>query len=58
MKAIVYRRNGEPAEVLELGYIPEPAAPGAKEVLVRVVKCVVHPIDGISCRLLTTPLRG
>ncbi|WP_179214082.1 zinc-binding dehydrogenase [Paraburkholderia caledonica] len=50
MKAIVYRRNGEPAEVLALEDIPEPAAPGPKEVAIRLVKCMVHPIDDLLIR--------
>jgi len=50
MKAIIYRRNGEPNEVLSYEDVAEPARPGAGEVTVRVTKRMVHPIDDLLVR--------
>jgi NADPH:quinone reductase-like Zn-dependent oxidoreductase len=50
MKAIVFRQYGEPSDVLSYEDVPTPAAPGPHEVLVRVVKRMVHPIDGLLVR--------
>ena len=50
MKAHVYRRNGEPAEVLDFEDIAAPAQPGPNEVTVRITKRMVHPIDDLMVR--------
>lgn len=50
MKAVKYRRNGEPADVLILDDIPDPPPPGPGEVLVRLKKRMVHPIDHLLVR--------
>jgi NADPH:quinone reductase-like Zn-dependent oxidoreductase len=50
MKAIVYRRHGEPADVLALEDVANPPAPGSNEVAVRIVKRMVHPIDDLMIR--------
>jgi NADPH:quinone reductase-like Zn-dependent oxidoreductase len=50
MKAIVYRRHGEPVEVLSLEDVANPPAPGSNEVSVRIVKRMVHPIDDLMIR--------
>ncbi|MGK3198914.1 zinc-binding dehydrogenase [Enterobacter ludwigii] len=50
MKAIVYSQYGEPGDVLSYDDVPAPAAPGPNEVIVRVVKRMVHPIDGLMVR--------
>jgi NADPH:quinone reductase-like Zn-dependent oxidoreductase len=50
MKSIVYRRHGEPSEVLAYEEVAAPAQPGSNEVLVRVTKRMVHPIDGLAVR--------
>ncbi len=50
MKAIVYRHNGEPSEVLALEDVASPPKPGANEVAVRIVKRMVHPIDDLTIR--------
>ncbi len=50
MKAIVYRQHGEPSDVLSYEDLPTPAAPGPEEAVVRVVKRMVHPIDGMMIR--------
>ena len=44
MKAVWYRRQGAPDEVLELGTLPTPA-PGPGEVLVRLAASGVNPSD-------------
>ncbi|GAB4201824.1 MAG: NAD(P)-dependent alcohol dehydrogenase [Sandaracinaceae bacterium] len=58
MKAAIYRRFGPP-EVLELGEVPEPKAPGPGEMLVRVRAAGLNPRDVIlsrgRLRLLTRP---
>ena len=43
MKAIVATQFGEPAEVLELKTVPDPAPPAPGEVAVRVTKRQLHP---------------
>lgn len=50
MKAIVYRRHGEPSEVLAYEDVDVPAQPGIDEVTVRVTKRVVHPVDNLFVR--------
>ena len=45
MRAMVFTRYGEPADVLELRELPDPPGPGAGEVQVRVLKRVIHPGD-------------
>jgi NADPH:quinone reductase-like Zn-dependent oxidoreductase len=45
MRSVVYRRSGDPAEVLEVVETPEPGRPGASEVLVRVTMFPVHHGD-------------
>lgn len=50
MKAIVYRQYGEPSEVLSYEEISAPATPGPNEATVRVVKRMIHPIDGMMVR--------
>ncbi len=50
MKSIVYRRHGEPSEVLTYEEIAAPTQPGPHEVTVRVTKRMVHPIDGLAVR--------
>ncbi|MCA8036270.1 zinc-binding dehydrogenase [Burkholderia arboris] len=50
MKAHVYRRNGEPTEVLGFEDIAAPAQPGPNEVVVRVTRRMVHPIDDVMIR--------
>lgn len=50
MKAHVYRQNGEPSQVLALEDIAAPAQPGPDEVVVRIVKRMVHPIDDLMVR--------
>ena len=50
MKAHVYRRNGEPTEVLGFEDIAAPAQPGPNEVTVRITKRMVHPIDDLMVR--------
>jgi NADPH:quinone reductase-like Zn-dependent oxidoreductase len=50
MKSIVYRRHGEPSEVLAYEEIAAPAQPGPNEVIVRVTKRMLHPIDGLAVR--------
>jgi NADPH:quinone reductase-like Zn-dependent oxidoreductase len=50
MKAIVYRRHGEPSDVLTYEEVAAPAHPGPNEVAVRVTKRMVHPIDGLLVR--------
>jgi NADPH:quinone reductase-like Zn-dependent oxidoreductase len=44
MKAMVYRRYGEPDEVLEMSEVPVPSF-GDKEVLVKVHAVAVNPLD-------------
>ncbi|MDR8048036.1 zinc-binding dehydrogenase [Burkholderia cenocepacia] len=50
MKAHVYRRNGEPTEVLGFEDIAAPAQLGPNEVVVRVTRRMVHPIDDVMIR--------
>lgn len=50
MKAIVYRRHGEPGDVLALEDVVGPPAPGSNEVAVRIVKRMIHPIDDLTIR--------
>jgi NADPH:quinone reductase-like Zn-dependent oxidoreductase len=50
MKAIVHLHHGEPNDVLSYDDVPAPASPGPNEVLVRVIKRMVHPIDGLLIR--------
>src|SRR5690348_12859345 len=50
MKAIVYRRHGEPGDVLALEDVVGPPAPGSNEVVVRIVKRMIHPIDDLQVR--------
>jgi NADPH:quinone reductase-like Zn-dependent oxidoreductase len=50
MKAVVYRRHGEPADVLMYEDLAAPAHPGPNEVAVRVTMRMVHPIDGLLVR--------
>ncbi|CAH0442822.1 zinc-binding dehydrogenase [Ralstonia pseudosolanacearum] len=50
MKAIVYRRHGEPSDVLTYEERSAPTHPGLNEVVVRVTKRMVHPIDGLLVR--------
>jgi len=50
MKAHVYRRNGEPTEVLGFEDIAAPAQPGPNEVTVRITKRMVHPLDDLMVR--------
>src|ERR1700709_558833 len=45
MRTILYRNYGEPAKVLELANVPDPAGPAANEVLIRVIIRPVHPGD-------------
>jgi NADPH:quinone reductase-like Zn-dependent oxidoreductase len=45
MRTILYRSYGQPAEVLELADLPDPAGPAANEVLIRVLSRPVHPGD-------------
>jgi NADPH:quinone reductase-like Zn-dependent oxidoreductase len=45
MRSVVYRRSGDPAEVLEVVETAEPGHPGASEILVRVTKFPVHHGD-------------
>jgi hypothetical protein len=45
MKAVGYRRPGDPAEVLEVVDVDEPAAPGPRQIRVRVTAFPVHPGD-------------
>jgi NADPH:quinone reductase-like Zn-dependent oxidoreductase len=62
MRTILYRRNGDPAQVLELSEVDAPPAPADGEVLVRVLLRPVHYGDllGIAGRYRsrgdTTPL--
>lgn len=57
MKALVYRRHGEPSDVLTYEDLPAPANPGPNEVTVRVTKRMVHPIDGMLMRgILPMPI--
>jgi NADPH:quinone reductase-like Zn-dependent oxidoreductase len=49
MKAVVFRRTGEPREVLEWSDVPD-ATPGAADVLIRVEARPVHPADGFFIR--------
>ena len=44
MKAIIFEELGEPADILHIRDIPDPA-PGPGEVLVRVLLSPVHPAD-------------
>ena len=44
MKALIFRKTGEPASVLELAEIPTPPL-AAGEAMVRVLLCPVHPSD-------------
>ena len=50
MKAHVYRRNGEPSQVLAFEDIAAPAQPDPNEVVVRVTRRMVHPIDDLMVR--------
>jgi NADPH:quinone reductase-like Zn-dependent oxidoreductase len=50
MKAIVYRRHGEPSEVLAYEDVAAPADPGPNEVAVRVSKRMLHPFDSLLIR--------
>lgn len=50
MKAIVYHQYGQPSEVLSHEDVSTPATPGAHEATVRVVKRMIHPIDGMMVR--------
>ncbi|WP_328891662.1 zinc-binding dehydrogenase [Streptomyces sp. NBC_00316] len=55
MRSIVHDRFGEPSEVLRVTEVPDPAAPGPGEVLIRVTTRPVHPGDlaGIRGRYTT-----
>ena len=44
MKAMIFEETGEPADILHLRDIPDPA-PGPGEILVRVLLSPVHPAD-------------
>jgi NADPH:quinone reductase-like Zn-dependent oxidoreductase len=50
MQAFIYRRNGEPADVLTYEDLAAPTHPGPNEVAVRVTKRMVHPIDSLLVR--------
>jgi NADPH:quinone reductase-like Zn-dependent oxidoreductase len=50
MKAVKYHRHGEPSDVLMLEDVPDLPPPGPQEVVVRVVKRLVHPIDHLAIR--------
>ncbi|OON60001.1 hypothetical protein B0920_22285 [Massilia sp. KIM] len=52
MRSIHYHRYGNPEDVLRVDHVPEPPAPGADEVLIRVLLRPVHPGDllGVSGR--------
>jgi len=50
MKAIVYRSNGNPEEVLAIEDVADLSAPGPNEVAVRIIKRMVHPIDDLLVR--------
>jgi NADPH:quinone reductase-like Zn-dependent oxidoreductase len=50
MKAHVYRQNGEPSQVLTFQDIAAPAQPGPNEVVVRITRRMVHPIDDVMMR--------
>lgn len=52
MRSVLYRRHGDPAEVLETVDVEDPAHPAAGEVLVRVTQRPVHYGDllGIAGR--------
>lgn len=57
MKAMVYRRHGEPSDVLSHDEVPTPTNPGPNEAIVRVTKRMVHPIDGMLMRgILPMPI--
>ena len=50
MRSIIYHQYGEPADVLQLTETPELPAPGAGEVLIRVLSRPVHPGDLLGIR--------
>lgn len=50
MKAMIYRHHGEPSNVLALHDSREIPAPGSGEVLVKVRRRMVHPIDDLMIR--------
>ncbi|CAM4042328.1 zinc-binding dehydrogenase [Paracidovorax anthurii] len=50
MQAFVYRRHGDPAHVLTCEEVAAPAPPGPGEVMVRVTRRMVHPIDALLIR--------
>jgi NADPH:quinone reductase-like Zn-dependent oxidoreductase len=50
MKSMVYRRYGEPSEVLLLNASSKLPTPGPGEALVKVQQRMVHPIDGLMIR--------
>lgn len=50
MKTVVYRRHGEPSEVLAFENASNVLQPGPDEVLVRVTTRMVHPIDELLVR--------
>lgn len=50
MKAVVYRRHGDPADVLTYEEVDTPDQLGPNEVAVRVTKRMVHPIDSLLVR--------
>ena len=45
MRSLVFTRHGEPADVLSLVDVDDPAAPGPGDVLIRVTKRLIHPGD-------------
>jgi NADPH:quinone reductase-like Zn-dependent oxidoreductase len=50
MKAVVYRRYGEPADVLAFEDVADQPPPGPDDVAVRIVARMVHPIDDLLVR--------
>jgi len=44
MKAVIFEETGEPADILHIRDIPDPA-PGPGDILVRVSLSAVHPAD-------------
>lgn len=49
MKAVVFERFGNPAEVLQVREVPEPK-PGPGQVLVRMIASPIGPADFLTVR--------
>lgn len=45
MKAVLIQRFGPPAESIDVAELPEPPAPGPREVLVDIEACPINPAD-------------